>query len=159
MKSRFNAMQREYCNLKEDFEVAFVVKTGWKYNDIIQQEAILIVLNKTGSIDDIYYLEGESSYRDPYGDKIVIIHESMDYYEPPIEEAEWYLELDRDLTKLYRGKQWHEIKKEIYENEEKYNWFDKNEFLGNYDDMNYIAENSRPLIHVFTSALKMTESD
>lgn len=83
----------------------------------------------------------------------------MNYYKPPIEEANWYLELDRDLTKLYRGKKWHEIKKEIYENEEKNNWFDKNEFLGNYDDMNYTAENLKPLMHVFTSALKMTESD
>lgn len=26
----------------------------------------------------------------------------------------------------------------------KYNWFDKNEFLNNYDNVNYIAENFKP---------------
>lgn len=148
MKNRFNALQKEYCNLGKDFETVFVVKTGWKYNDIIQQEARLIILNKTKDYEDIYYLEGESSYRDPYGDKIMIIHESLDYYEPPVKEAEWYLELNKELTKLYRGKEWHEIKKEIYEKEIKYNWFDKDEFLNNYNDVKYITDNSKPLMYL-----------
>lgn len=154
MKNKFNTLQKEYCNLKNDYEVAFVVRTGWKYKDTIQQKATLIILNNTKDFEDMYYLEGESSYRDPDGDKIMIIHESMYYYEPPIKESEWYLELDKDLTHSYRGKDWFEIKKEIYEKKSKFNWFDKNEFFDNYDNADYIIENSKPLIHVFTSALK-----
>lgn len=154
MKNKFNALQKEYCNLKNEYEVAFVVKIGWKYNDDAQQEATLIILNNTKDFEDMYYLEGESSYRDPDGDKMVIIHESMYYYESPIKEAEWYLKLDKDLTDLYRGKDWFEIKKEIYEKDSIFNWYDKNEFLDNYDNADYIIENSKPLIHIFTSALK-----
>lgn len=154
MKNKFNALQKEYCNLKNEYEVAFVVKTGWKYNGTIHQKTTLIILNNTKDFEDMYYLEGESSYRDPDGDKMMIIHESMSYYEPPIEEAEWYLEIDKDLTSLYRGKEWFEIKREIYEKNSKFNWFDKNEFLDNYDNADYIIENSKPLIHIFTSALK-----
>ena len=154
MKNKFNALQKECCNLKNEYEIAFVVKTGWKYNGAIQQEAKLIILNNTKDFEDMYYLEGESSYRDPDGDKMMIIHESMYYYEPPIEDAEWYLELDKDLTYLYRGKDWHEVKKEIYEKNSAFNWLDKKEFLDNYDNADYIIESSNPLIHIFTSALK-----
>lgn len=58
----------------------------------------------------MYYLEDESSYQDPDGD-MMIIHESMYYYEPPVNGAIWYLQLDKDLTDLYRGKEWVEVKK------------------------------------------------
>lgn len=154
MKNKFNTLQKKYCNLENDFKTAFVVKTGWIYEDVKQQEATLIILNNTASFEDVYYLESDSSYRDPGGDMMAVLHESMNYYEPPVEGAQWYLKLDKELTDLYRGKLWFEIKKEIYERENAYNWLDKDEFLSNFNDSHYIIRSSKPVIHVFTSSLK-----
>lgn len=160
MKNKFNALQKKfnellkYCNLETDYETAFVVRIGWKYRNIIQQEAVLAILNKTNDFEDVYLLECTSSYRDPDGDTLVVVNESLFHYKPLLDEAEWYLELEEDLTSIYRGKQWYEVKKAIYEEETRYCWYDKEEFLNNYDDPEYIVENTVPLIHVFTSALK-----
>lgn len=153
MKNKFNELQKKYCNLENDYATAFVVRIGWKYNNIPQQEAVLAILNKTNDFEDVYLLECTSSYRDPDGDTLAIVHESLFHYKPLL-DSEWYLELEEELTSLYRGKQWYEVKKAVYEEETQYCWYDKEEFLDNYDDPKYIVENSAPLIHIFTSALK-----
>lgn len=153
MKNKFNRWQKKYCNLENEYEVAFVVKVGWKYHGIKQQEATLLILDGTTSFEDIYYLEHLSTYRDPAGDVIAIIHESMYYFQVSLDDCEWYIKLDENLTHQYRGKLWFNVKKEIYEDDSIYNWFDKEDFLNNFNDPNYIMEESKPLIHVFTSAL------
>lgn len=78
----------------------------------------------------------------------------MDYFKPPLEEGKWYMELDKKQTELYRGRLWFEVKKEIYETNKDYRWFDKDEFLSSYDDIHYLIRESKPLKHIFTSALK-----
>ena len=71
----------------------------------------------------------------------------MDYYDN-------YIELDIELTNKYRGYDWHQAKKELYLRKD-YPWFDKERFLANYNDKDYIIENTKPLIHTWTSCLEL----
>lgn len=93
------------------YEIVFIVKTGWKFYDVTLQKATLTTLDNTKDFENIYYLEGESSYRDSESNRIIIIYEAISYYESPVKERKLYLELGMDLSHLYQGENWFEIKK------------------------------------------------
>ena len=152
LMNKLNEYINGYCSLDSDYKVAFVVRIGYKYEGVIQEENTLYILNKTEDAKCMYCLDDDSEYGDPDGSILNILNESFDYYY--MDYYDNYLELDIELTNKYRGYNWHQAKKELYLRND-YPWFDKDTFLANYNDQNYITENTKPLIHTWTSCLEL----
>ena len=150
LMNKLNEYIDKYCNLDADYKVAFVIRIGYKYEGVIQEENTLYVLNKTDYNKNLYCLDDDSKYGDPNGSILNILNESIVYY--IIEGFDTYLKIDIDLTNSYRGYYWYQVKKELYLRNN-YPWFDKETFLANYDNHEYLVENTKPSIHVWTSCL------
>ncbi len=80
LMNKLNEYINSYCNLDSDYKVAFVVRIGYKYEGVVQEENTLYILNKTKSAKSMYCLDDDSEYGDPDGSILNILNESFEYY-------------------------------------------------------------------------------